>query len=193
MLKLYRDRRNGKQNDLFRVLMTQFPDAEVVWKSYKIDATYLDRLVDRSLLLSWLRTDRLLPANARDLCLATLTKDECPSSFKVARTPLSCDFVLECDGRPYFWESHEEQHKTLTDYRKKRVYDADGKPFEVPRGLQRLIRDVWRVLYLRPYTIVWRYRDDHTPMTYVPSLLDGLHEFPYPGEFSFRQFCNLHD
>jgi hypothetical protein len=191
LLKLYRERRDGKQSDLFHVLNAQFPDAEVVYSRYKIEIACLDQLVDTQQLLSWLRSDQLLPANARKLCIETLTQVDCPSKLKVAMQPLSCDFVLECDGKPYFWESHEEQHKTLSDGRMRLLFDANGNPYGVHRGLQRLVRDVWRVLYLRPYTIVWRYRGDHSPMTYVPELVDGFHEFAYPGEFSFKRFCGL--
>lgn len=191
MLKLYCEKRNGKQNDLLQALRTRFPDAEVIYKPYRIDANYLNKLVTTQQLLTWLLADRLLPDSARDRCIAVLTNAGCPTEFKVAMKPLSCDFVLERDGVPYYWESHEEQHKRLSDNRKKPLYDPDGNRFEVPRGLQRLVRDVWRALYLRPYTIVWRNRTDNSPMTYVPELVDGFHEFPYPREFSFKGFCGL--
>ncbi|MEW5869702.1 MAG: hypothetical protein AB1894_10540 [Chloroflexota bacterium] len=162
--------------------------AKPIYANYRLPAELLEQLVDRQALLDSLRYDRKLSAGKRQRCIEIL--QTCPAQIKVALDVgrISCDIVVVAEGRPYYWEFHEEQHRKLSVDRPKQVYGADGRAVTVPRFVQRLVRDVWRAQYLRPYTIVWSDWFEVNGGTYKPVLAEGFQEFYLPGAFSFGKF-----
>jgi hypothetical protein len=94
---------------------------------------------------------------------------ELPSQIKLFKSisEISCDVVLVKNGKPYFIEYHEKQHRILSIDKPKNVYSLEGKSLIVPRYVQRFLRDVWRIQNLHPFTLIW----DHKFQT------DGLNEF----------------
>ena len=171
----------------FDTLKKRFP---IIPQYRQVDPRCLDKCVDRDKLVDWLEADKLLPATRRNRCIEVLRG--CPSQLKVALEPsrISFDFVVMQDGQPYYWEFHERQHRELKKDRPWReIYRDDGSPLKVPRYLQRLVRDVWRVLYFRPYTIVWFDWFAANQASYLPSLQTGLNEFHIRDGFSFQKFC----
>ncbi len=69
---------------------------------------------------------------------------------------ISVDFVIEFQNSVYFIEFNEKQHKIDSNKRCTKIYDLNNKPINIPRYLQRLLRDLWRWQYLNNYTIVWK-------------------------------------
>jgi hypothetical protein len=173
-------------------LKMAFPQARLVLDNFRISPTYLDRFVQTSDILAALEADNLLPKQPRQHCLDLLAT--CPSQIKIARDPgrILFDVVVEQDDQIYYWEFHEEQHWKLTVTRIQTIYDAgNNAPIPVPRYLQRLIRDIWRVMYFHPYTIVWHDWFARHQREYRPELREGFHELYLPGTFSFSTFCNI--
>jgi hypothetical protein len=193
MLTIYHRPNKSRKREaaFFHALKRQFPEANPSKDLVLPDLP--DKCVDRDQLIVWLKADTLLSDAKRQDCIKRLQARRCPPQLKVALEPskISFDFVIVQGDKTWYWEFHEEQHRTLKDARPKQVFARDGKPFDVPRYLQRLIRDVWRVLYVRPYTIVWFDWFAANQAIYLPSLQDGLYEFHLSDRFSFREFCQM--
>lgn len=172
-------------------LKNHFPTAKVIHENAAINPKYLDLFVDRDELLAALEKDRLLPPRAKQKCIEALYT--CPAKLKVAReaTRVSFDTIIEKEGKRYYWEFHEKQYKDLAVPRIKDVFTPSGESVKVPRYLQRLVRDVWRMKHFQPYTIVWHDWFDQNYHSYKPSLRDGLHEFSMPSKFSFKNFLGI--
>ncbi len=171
-----------------QALIKHYPDAELVAKNALIDAQVLDRYVDTPRLIAALRKELLLPAKARQRCLDALAA--CPTQIKIANDParISFDVVVEQNGARHYWEFHEEQHQKLNNSRMRPIYTPDGTAVVVPRFLQRLIRDVWRVEYFRPFTIVWHnWFAHHNEMLTLPDPTNFA-EYGLDDQFLFGRF-----
>lgn len=176
----------------FETFRHQFPNANFLEESYRVEEDYLLKFVHTPSLLAALEQDRHLPANKRETCQQIL--NECPKLLQVTqnRRYVSFDVVVTDDGRTYYWEFHEDQHRRLTVNRESKIYDAEtGEAITVPRYVQRLVRDVWRLEHFRPYTIVWKDWFLANQNTFIPELLPGLYEYYLAEKFSFRNFYNL--
>lgn len=170
-------------------LVETFPQARIIPHNFPIDANYLNCFVQKDELIAKLQADNLLPNQRRQNCLHFLA--DCPPQIKIATNPnfVSFDVVIELDEQIYYWEFHEQQHRNLAVGRLSPVYNAENNDvIHVPRYLQRLIRDVWRAKYFRPYSIVWFDWFAQNQHEYKPKLQEGLHEFYLPDQFSFRDF-----
>lgn len=164
---------------------------ELVSRPFKLDGAYLERKLDKSHLLSWLEADRLLPTAKRDQCIALV--QAFPPQIRVATetSPISFDIVIERGDDTYYWEFHEQQHRNLKDSRVKFVYGPEGEPIPVPRFLQRLIRDVWRIDNFPDLTIVWFDWFEAQLNSDDPSIVKGFREYHVEGKFSLGAFCKL--
>jgi hypothetical protein len=171
-------------------LRYHFREANYIEEAFPIKAIYLNNPVNKHALNLALIEDRFLPGDRKQHCSEVLI-NECLDNIKVATTSkrISCDVVIKCDEEIFYWEFHEKQHRELTDNRHKKIYNAeDKKAIDVPRCLQRLIRDVWRVQTLGNYTIVWQDWFITNCFEFSPSLQTGFHEFSLPNKFSFSNF-----
>lgn len=173
-------------------LMRAFPDTSIVEQQFSIRAEYLDCYVSRDQLIAWLEADTLLPQRRRNLCIERLK--DCPSLIQVCLSPLdiSFDLVLVTGTRLCYFEFHEDQHWRLTVPRPSMVYSPENEEIPVPRFLQRLVRDVWRVLTFRPYTLVWKDWFLRNEDDYRPTPAEDL-ELSLPGKFRFDRFCHLRE
>ena len=176
----------------FESFRKQFPDANYLRECYRVEEHYLQKFVHTPSLLAALALAQYLPTNQRERCKEALKK--CPTWLKVARktTSISFDIVVIDKGQTYYWEFHEDQHRKLKDNREKKIYDADtDKEITVPRCVQRLVRDIWRIQYFRPYSIVWKdWFENQT--SYQPQLQTGLREDVLPSKFSFLKFYEIY-
>jgi len=164
---------------------------DLVNQRFTLDPKTLDSELDTRELLACLEADRSLPAVKRQRCIETLKT--LPTQIRVAReiSRISFDVVVERHGRIYYWEFHEKQHRTLTVDRPEPIYGPHGKEeFRVPRYLQRLIRDIWRIKAYPDLTIVWWDWFETHRASYDPSIAFGFREYQLPGEFSFGSFCS---
>jgi hypothetical protein len=188
----YRPHRNHhREAAFFNALKKGFSEAKVINESYEVDPKYLNCYIKTHRLIAWLQADKLLPYRKREQCIEVLSN--CPDQLKVALTTsrISFDIVVVQDEKAYYWEFHEEQHRKLPDSRRKKVFTSNGTAIEIPRYLQRLIRDVWRALYFRPYTIVWYDWFACNEKNYEPCLFTGFREFHDSENFSFQAFCQI--
>lgn len=162
---------------------------DLVNQHFEIDPRSLDCHLDARELIACLEADRCLPAVKRQQCIGALRK--LPAWIRVAREPsrISFDVVVERRGHVYYWEFHEEQHRTLAVDRLEPVYGPEGKEFRVPRYLQRLIRDIWRAKTFPDFTIVWSDWFETQRKSYDPSIAYGFREYHLPDKFSFGAFC----
>jgi len=153
-------------------------------QEFTLDRRLLRMPVDARRLEAGLAMDQALPRKRRDLCrqsLATL-----PDEVIVALDPaqISVDFVVVTEEDYYCWEFHERQHSSLSVDRAKPVYDSSGTEYRVPRFLQRLIRDVWRLQNLPNLTVVWHDWFAANYGRYIPELSAGCVEHHLDGRFS---------
>lgn len=191
MITIYYNLHQNHKRELnfFNRFIEHLPDSKIVENNYEVDDSYLDKYVDTLKLITCLQVDTLLPKTRRKRCIDILK--DCPTKIKIAlkSSRVTFDIVVEENEKIFYWEFHEEQHKKMSNSQTKKVFSPEGLPVNVPRYLQRLVRDVWRVIYFRPYTIVW---SDffYTNMTqFNPSLRSGFHEFYNSDKFSFYKFC----
>ncbi|MGH7409886.1 MAG: hypothetical protein ACREJ6_02320 [Candidatus Methylomirabilis sp.] len=126
-----------------------------------------------------------LPKIRRQRCVEYLQR--LPDELFVATEPsdISFDVLVEDDGSLYFWEFHEEQHRNLKDARPRTVYDAKGEPHIVPRYLQRLVRDLWRIQSAKDLTVVWWDWFEQHSSNFTPTLRPGFREYRLQETFSF--------
>ncbi len=157
--------------------------------SFPTPEAFLQVSLDAKSVAAALLKDAMLPETRRQQCLVVLKA--LPERIFVARQAkdISFDCVVEEDHRLFFWEFHEEQHRTLKDARPKRVFGSDGAPYEVPRYLQRLLRDVWRAQSAKDLTVVWWDWFEQQEGHFSPQLLPGFHEFRVAGTFGIGQLC----
>jgi hypothetical protein len=181
--------KSRKRENEFCAFLVKSWDAELVPTAFVIDPTFTRLPVGSQQLVRWLEADRLLPAHRREQCIERLR--DLPEQIVITLRShrISFDFVVERGQERYYWEFHEQQHLKLADDRPQAVYAADGSMFRVPRYLQRLLRDVWRVKYFPNLTIVWHDWFAENRDSYVPVICRGFQEYHRPGMFSFRAFC----
>lgn len=191
MLTIYHKPHSQRNSELAFVeaLQQRFPKANYRAENYPIAPSYLNKCVQTRHLLAALDEDEQLPPKPRANCRAILAN--CPSELQITHDPkrISFDVVITDGVETYYWEYHENQHRRLTIDRTKHVYDgATGAPIIVPRYLQRLVRDIWRLQYFRPYTIVWQdwFKKDRN--SELLKLQSGLNEYVLPQKFSFITF-----
>lgn len=154
----------------------------IVKKNYPLPAELENTPLITSDVLSWITSSGLKEKRKGELLdMAKGWPDELLVSKSIKR--ISCDIVLICNNHPYYIEFHEEQHRTLSVTRPKKIYSVSGEPIIVPRYVQRLLRDLWRIKYLKPFTIVWA--DWFEVTGTVPPLNHGVNEYALPGAFRF--------
>jgi len=177
-----------RETAFFNHLIKYFPHAEIVSSAPSVTDDYPDRYVDSQQLVEQLERDVLLPERKRRNCIEVLK-----SSRQLLRpsSRITVDVIIEEDGTRSYWEFHEQQHRRLTITRNPKLYSSDGSFIEVPRYLQRLVFDVWRVQNLRPFTIVWYDWFKAHMDSFDPRLNDGFSEFYIQGKFNFGSFCQL--
>jgi len=154
-----------------------------------ISESLVHRPIDTRLLARRLRAEMLLPPRRREETLAAL--EALPRSLRVATSAarVSCDLAIESQGKLFYYEFHEKQHRSLSVARACAVYDLAGAQFDVPRFVQRFIRDVWRIQNLGNLTVVWFDWFAAAKSSAELRPAHGFREFSQPGRFSFRAYA----
>lgn len=191
----YRPHKSHKSEAVFfQTFRRQFPNANFPNENYRVEEDYLEKHVHTPSLLAALSKDEHLPPAKRENCHQCLLT--CPTNIKINHNPayISFDIVITADGKTYYWEFHENQHRRLTVNRTSKIYNAKtGAAIIVPRYVQRLVRDIWRVQHFRPYTIVWKDWFEINQNTFKPKLQPDFQEYVQPAQFSFREFYKLYE
>lgn len=179
--------------EFFEMFRKKFPNANYPDKCYRVEDSYLSKYVSQKALLAALQNNQYLPTNQREKCINHLK--DCPTLLKVAlkSTSISFDLVIIDKGISYYWEYHEDQHRKLKDNREKKLYDAEtDKEVPVPRCLQRLVRDIWRIHTFPHFSIVWKDWFESNKSTFEPEFQTGLSEYFTETKFSFRKFYEIY-
>ncbi len=155
----------------------------------RVKPEYLDVKISTAELRERLCSDTMLTPRCREKALRALSA--LPSQVKVAESiwKISCDIAIEHQGATYYYEFHEQQHRTLSVGGRTPVYDANNVRFDAPRYLQRLIRDIWRVKALPNFTIVWFDWFAVNKNNYCVKPKSGFWEYSLSNNFSFKEFC----
>jgi hypothetical protein len=178
-----------RENEFVQFLAGHFSGrfcGPIVNAPYGFHAAALNYLVSTRYLVAALESDLCLHQSKRQQCIDLLRALPAQIRVALAASRISIDVVVEQDRQQYCWEFHEEQHRELTINRPCLVYGPNGEEMRVPRFLQRLIRDVWRVLALPAVTIVWCDWFDQHRDSYDPVLHSGFCEYSLPGLFSLK-------
>jgi hypothetical protein len=183
-------RSRGRENAFGRFLADCL-GAVLVDKHFEVPHKALETPINTRELLDWLRTDRRLPPKKRQECIDLTSGLPRWIRIAIGSWQASFDFVVQQGDRCYCWEFHEVQHRNLAVDRPAYVYGQNGRALRVPRFLQRLIRDVWRLKTFPDLTIVWVDWFDAEKDCYKPVLAPGFREYHLPTQFSFREFCRL--
>lgn len=175
-----------KEAQFLSAVLEANPAAESTREPYLLPSSALEHSVDTMRLAHAL--GRLPNAIRKGKRLEAISHLEAlPRNVHVALSSrkISFDFVIDCAGQAYFVEYHERQHASFSVNRSAVVYDSDGTAIRVPRFVQRLVRDVWRIQAFGDVTIVW---DDWFVQTgsKAPPLKRGFHEYSLPGRFALR-------
>lgn len=189
MLVYHKPHKNQPRENNFALKIAEHLGADLIEEQYPTKQMHFDNLIDIQLLVDRLSKDTALPVNARNLCLESLRV--LPDMVMPAKTPklVSHDLVIIEDEIESVVEFHEEQHRSLKDRRLKPIFDSALDEYRIPRGLQRLIRDVWRIDSIADYTIVWFDWFEKNNHKFEFSIDRGFREFNLPGSFSFKKFC----
>lgn len=180
-----------REHEFFLTLKSHFPMSTHCPIDYGINPQYLKQYVDRDRVVAFLESDTNLPVKKRILCIQAL--GACPKQIKVTpfASNIGFDIVLENEGKVHYFEFHEKQHRSLSVSRPQKIYAPDNTEYLVPRFLQRFIRDIWRTMYFRPFTIIWFDWFAEHKNDYMPEFHNGLIEHHLENRFSFTDFCQL--
>ena len=183
----YQPHKSRKKEAAFVHALIEELHPNVVEGYYPLPESLLHRNVHTADIINWVDNSGI-STKRQHTALQELSK--CPSEIRVALTPnqITCDVVILQDNTLYYFEYHEKQHARLTINRPSTIYALDGTPITVPRFIQRLVRDVWRTLYLRPYTVVWDdYFNEHG-ISDIAELKTGYCEYYLPEKPNFTHF-----
>jgi hypothetical protein len=179
------------ENKFTDYLMSAYKNITIINQNPDLDPDLLNVTINAGKLLASLESDNYLSSKRRTKCIEILRNLDC-DEIQVALeiSKVSFDYKIYYKDTYYYLELHEEQHRNLKDSRLKNIF-CDSMPIKVPRYLQRLVRDCWRLKCAKEfgfnYTIIWfDYLNKHG----IPKdfLSPGIHEYYLPGKFSFEWF-----
>lgn len=186
-MKIYCSPHSNQKRELafFKIVLAAFPEASPIEKPYRIAPEICQFTLCRNTLAAAVEHDNLLSGSKRAALLHSFRG--LPASIRVwGSRPVSCDLTVECDQGVFFYEFHEEQHRSLSVKRIESVYSSDGDKIEVPRFVQRFLRDCWRLMYLPNITFVWFDWFKQHEAAFKPILRPGHHEYYLEERFSFK-------
>ena len=159
---------------------------EHISENYSLPPSYIDKLIDTTQLK--LAIDRNLQIKSHKKIDLISSLDTLPRKVRVAKSikEVSVDFVIEENCNITFIEFHEKQHYRLSDKLLRLIFSVDYERLEIPRFLQRLIKDVWRWQYLPNFKIVWHNWFDLNKHAKLSFELDQSQEFGLADKFTIK-------
>lgn len=176
------------EQKFFNYIQSSLVDANHIREDFTLAFNFRETLIDRDEILSALETDVMLSEKRKQICISVLKI--LPAEIRIAKSTssLSVDFAIQENGKTFYIEFHELQHRKLSDVRLKPIFSKDLVEYRVPRCLQRLLRDVWRWKYFDNYQIVWLDWFEQNPKPKSDFISEGKKEFYLDGKFSFEKF-----
>lgn len=113
-----------------------------------------------------------------------------PDKLKISQNSrnISFDIVIVNNNMEFYYEFHEKQHYSLKSKICSPIYDDKNNEYRIPRYLQRLLRDIWRVQYFPSLKIIWW--DYFNEYGYKMELTNKFEEFYLKDKFSFTELLN---
>lgn len=126
-----------------------------------------------------------LPQKKKDKCVEILS--HLPKEIRIIKSinRISVDIAIRSQDKVQLIEFHEDQHRINSDKRLKDIYTISGEPIKVPRYMQRLLRDIWRLKHLNNYKIVWYDWFEKNPN--IDFLETDIKEFALDGKFRISE------
>jgi len=168
----------------FDYLKSGYKNITHIDKNYKLPDEYINKLIDTNELFISIETSQHIAEKKKKIIREFL--NNLPNKIKVAKniTNLSVDIVIDDNGQLTFIEFHEKQHYRLSDKRLKPIFSKLDERYEIPRFLQRLIKDIWRWENLTNYKIVWQNWFENTHDLTIKFDEKKNEEFVLPNKFS---------
>ncbi|MFT3934419.1 MAG: hypothetical protein QM726_12430 [Chitinophagaceae bacterium] len=186
MTTIYFKKHSNRKSEkvFFNYLMSLYSDIIHVDENYLLDSHYIDKHISTTRILKFINKSTFISDKKKAIAFEVLSK--LPQNIKVAKeiSDLSIDYVIKDKNHLTFIEFHEKQHYRLSDYRLRPIFTTDNERREIPRFLQRLMRDIWRWENLRNFKIVWHNWFDKNQKTLVKFHKDQNEEFVLPNKFS---------
>lgn len=193
-MKVYnKPKSNQPQEKLFQeYILKGHPGAQHINETHKLSIEEFNNpFIDIRKIEKLLQKDNYLPYEKKVLVLSIIK--QLPDKVRVAKNNnlVSVDFlIIDKKEMKHYIEFHEQQHRKLTDKRPKPIYDKDYNRFEIPRFVQRILKDIWRYENLPNYKIVWfDWFESNRNNTFTNLIDSEKTEFAMDGQFTFTQLC----
>lgn len=129
-MKLYHSYhiKRKQEHKFLAFIQNRFPKIDYVEENYRIEENKYDSSIEIKPVIECLKTDSYLPKKRKQKCIDLLEDidKERVVVFKTVNN-ISFDFTIESDENTFFFELHENQHKTLSVSKKMKIYDTNGK------------------------------------------------------------------
>jgi len=183
----------AREKVFFEFLKKELPDAEHVNLNYPLGDDLFVNFIDIPKIIALLEKDKKLRESRRKQTIEALTV--LPDKVRVAKSinDVSVDFAIVSENDIHFIEFHEDQHRRLTVERKTPIICTDNRRFEIPRFVQRLLKDIWRMENLPNYKIAWWdwFEENKDKITIADILASNKREFSIPGTFTITELLKL--
>ena len=150
---------------------------------------FLNPFIDIRKIEKLLQEDNSLSSQKKSSVLDIIK--QLPDRLRVAENNnlVSVDFlIIDKNKRKHYIEFHEIQHRVLSVSRLKPIYDKEYNRFDIPRFVQRFLKDTWRYENLPDYKIVWFDWFSANLNYNIPDLINSdKNEFAKEGQFTFTK------
>lgn len=191
-MKVYsKPKSNQRQEKLFQeYLLKGFPEMKHINETYTLsEAEFSNPFIDIRKIEKLLQEDNSLPIQKKNSVLAII--NQLHDIMRVAENNnlVSVDFlIIDKNNKKHYIEFHELQHRGLKVNRLRPIYDKDYNRIDIPRFVQRFLKDVWRFENLPNYKIIWFDWFSANLHYNTHDLLNSdKNEFAKEGQFSFTK------
>jgi len=154
---IYNQAKSNQKKELsFRSsLLDYFPNPQLYEETYYLPDNLASKTLAPLEIAKRIQKNSELSLQKKGKCIRELI--QLPKEVKVitSTSQITVDFTIINGSTIKYIEFHESQHSKLSVSRASNVYTINDEVIKVPRYIQRLLRDIWRLEYIPNYTIVW--------------------------------------
>jgi hypothetical protein len=158
-MKIYNKPKSNqaKEKSFQTYLLTKLKEYKHVNETYTLcKDEFASLFIDVRKIERQLKIDNSISDRKKASVINILSK--LPHKVRVAEACnlVSVDFlVVDAQNQKTYIEFHERQHRALTVNSLTPVFDNQFNRYEIPRFVQRILKDIWRFENLPNYKIVW--------------------------------------
>ncbi|WP_417371461.1 hypothetical protein [Gelidibacter japonicus] len=186
---IYNNARTNQQKEITfrRWLLDYFPNSQFREETYYLPNNLVSKTLAPIEIAKRIQKNSELSLQKKANCIRELI--QLPKEVKVITSirQITVDFTIISESKTQHIEFHESQHFTLNVPRASNLYSLDDEVIKVPRYLQRLLRDIWRLKYIPNYQIVWH--DWFETNKNVDIFKSNLNEFALPNKFKISDLA----